>query len=84
MFIYKDSDLNLKLLDTLSKISHELFAQPEDLRQPGIKTRVRIISEIISHWVDSIAIIAEGNGIKLGEPNQSSANSMPEALVTSL
>ena len=48
-FIYDDKDLHSKLLDSLSKVSHEMFAQTEDLRHVGAKQKMRIVSEIISH-----------------------------------
>lgn len=83
-FIFINNELHVKLLDTLSKISHEMFAQTEDLRLPGIKNKVRIISEIISHWVDSIAMITEESGIKLGESNSNISQTLPEALVNSI
>lgn len=83
-YVYKNIDLHIKLLDTLSKISHELFAQPEDLRQASVKTKVRIISELINHWGDSIAIIAEGSGVKLGEMNQVPTDPLPSLMVSSI
>lgn len=83
-FIFADNSIHSKLLDSLSKVSHELFAQPDDLKQLGIKNKVRLISEIISHWVDSIAIISEEFGIKLGELTQDKVQSLPESLVTTI
>jgi hypothetical protein len=83
-FIHSKEELYLKTLDTLSKVSHELFAQTEDLKSLNWKTRVRAVSEIVSHCVDSISLISQEAGIKLGEPQSSTQDSLAFDLVSTI
>lgn len=83
-FLFSETEIYSKLLDTLSKVSHEMFAQTEDLRQVGVKNKVRLMAEIICHWVECISIITEEEGIVLGEPCNPRSSGLGGELVSSI
>ena len=83
-FVFSETLIYGKMLDSLSKVSHELFAQTEDLKSSSSKIKARVISEIISHCVDSISLISQESGIKLGEPQSSCQDSLAFAIVSSI
>lgn len=66
--IYEKGQLYTKILDTLSKVSHETFARSEN--SGHIKVKTRFIAEITSKLVESLSVLTEKSGIKLGEVTQ--------------